>query len=226
VISNPSRRHGLQVSDAEEPTGGRMKAGKMRAKGTPLERIQHRIRVSRLNTKPGIQIAPSVYIAKTAMIQTDSDGHSFGGRIRISPGVTVSDGVIIATYGGTIAIEANVYIGPYCVLYGHGGLAIGRDTMIGAHTVIIAANHGFSRIDIPMNAQPLTREGIDIGEDVWVGSGCQILDGIRIEQGAVVGAGSIVTKDIDAHSIAFGVPALVVGSRPGWVEDRSPARNR
>ena len=195
----------------------------MRPNGALLERIRHRIRVSRLNMRPGIQIAPATYIAKGAMIQMDSDCRSFGGRILVSEGVTISDGVIIATYGGTIEIDANAYIGPYCVLYGHGGLAIGRNTMIGAHTVIVPANHGFGRIDVPMNVQPLTQEGISIGNDVWVGSGCKVLDGVRIGNGAVIGAGSIVTKDIDAYSIALGVPATVVRSRRS-VEDRSPAR--
>ena len=195
----------------------------MTAKSTLLARIRHRVRVTRLNMRPGIQIASSTYIAKGAMIQTDSDGCSFGGRILVSEGVTISDGVIIATYGGTIEIDANAYIGPYCVLYGHGGLAIGRNTMIGAHTVIVPANHGFGRIDVPMNVQPLTQEGISIGNDVWVGSGCKVLDGVRIGNGAVIGAGSIVTKDIDAYSIALGVPATVVRSRRS-VEDRSPAR--
>jgi len=141
----------------------------------------------------------------------------------------MSDGVIIATYGGSIQIEPGVYIGPYCVLYGHGGLVIGRNTMIGAHTVIVPANHGFARIDVPMNAQPLTQEGINIGEDVWIGSGCKVLDGVRIGNGAVIGAGSVVTKDIDAYGIAHGVPATVVRSRLGsieYVEDCSLSRDR
>ncbi len=185
----------------------------MRADDTLLERIRHRARVRRMNMRPGIQIAPSTYIAKGAMIQTASDGVLFGGRIIVSEGVIISDGVIIATYGGTIEIAANAYIGPYCVLYGHGGLTIGRNTMIGAHTVIVPANHGFERIDVPMNMQPLTREGINVGEDVWIGSGCRILDGVRIGGGAVIGAGSVVTKDIDPYSIAFGVPATIVRSR-------------
>jgi len=160
------------------------------------------------------------------MIQTTSDGRSFGGRIIVSEGVTISDGVVIATYGGTIEIGANTYIGPYCVLYGHGGLAIGRNNMIGAHTVIVPANHGFARVDVPMNVQPLTQEGIRIGEDVWIGSGCKVLDGVSIGNGAVIGAGSVVTKDIGAYSIAFGVPAVAIRSRQGRIEDRAAACDR
>lgn len=195
----------------------------MRANRTLLTRIRHRIRLTQLNMTPGIQIAASTYIAKSAMIQMSSDGGAFGGRILIAAGVTISDGVIVAAYGGFVEIEANSYIGPYCILYGHGGLTIGRDTMIGAHTVIIPANHGFGRTDVPMNAQPPTKKGIHIAEDVWVGSGCKVLDGVRIGTGAVIGAGSIVTKDIDAYSIAFGVPAVVVGTRRASAENSSPA---
>lgn len=179
--------------------------------------IRHRIRVRRLNGRPGIQVSPSAYLGRGAMIQTDSDGCSLGGYVVIADGVTISDGVILATYGGHIDIGVNVYIGPYCVLYGHGGLAIGRDTMIGAHTVIIPANHGFARIDIPMAAQPVTREGITIGDDVWIGSGCRILDGVRIGRGAVIGAGSVVTKDIEPYGIAYGVPARAVRNRAAVV---------
>ena len=147
------------------------------------------------------------------MIQTDADGCVSGGRVLVSEGVTISDGAIIATYGGIIEIGANAYIGPYCVLYGHGGLAIGRNTMIGAHTIIVPANHGMARMDVPMGAQPLTMKGIAIGKDVWIGAGCKVLDGVHIGNGAVIGAGSVVTKDIDAYVIALGVPAKVVGSR-------------
>jgi acetyltransferase-like isoleucine patch superfamily enzyme len=185
----------------------------MKAKRTFLVRIQHRIRVNRLNMRSGIEIDRSTYIARSAIIQTESDGHRFGGRIFVAEEVTISDGAIIATYGGIIEIGANTYIGPYCVLYGHGGLAIGRNTMIGAHTIIIPANHGSTRLDVPMNVQPLTKKGIAIGEDVWIGGGCKVLDGVHIGNGAVIGAGSVVTKDIDAYLIALGVPAKVVGSR-------------
>ena len=185
----------------------------MRAKRTLLERIQHRVRVARLNVTPGVQIDSSIYIAASAKIQIDTDDCVLGGSVRISKGVIISDGVIIAPYGGSIEIGASAYIGPYCVLYGHGGLTIGRNTAIGAHTVIIPANHGFQQSDRPIHVQALTKEGIMIGEDVWIGAGCKILDGVHIGNSTVIGAGSVVTKDIDAYSVVFGVPARVAGSR-------------
>ena len=184
-----------------------------------LARLRRRIRLARLNRLPGVDVDPSAFIAATAMIQTDSDGCTFGGRVVIGSGVTLSDGVVVATYGGSIEIDANAYVGPYCVLYGHGGLVIGRDTMIGAHSVVVPANHGFARIDVPMNAQPVTKKGIRIDADVWIGSGCRILDGVHVAHGAVIGAGSVVTNDVEAYTIAYGVPAVVVRSRRPGVSD-------
>jgi len=178
-----------------------------------LVKVRNRLRAWRLNSNPGIKIGDPAYLAATAMLQIKSDGKHFGGKISISDGVTVSDGVIIATYGGTVTICSEVYIGPYCVLYGHGGLTIGRNTMIGAHTVIVPANHSFDRIDVPMNMQPIRKKGIIIGEDVWIGARCCILDGVQIGKSAVIGAGAVVTKDVDAYAIAFGVPAFASHSR-------------
>ena len=190
-----------------------------------IARLQHRLRLARWNRTPGIQVARSATIAKTAMLQLESDGHLFGGRIVIAGGVTLSDGVILASYGGTINLEECVYVGPHCVLYGHGGLTIGRDTSIGANTVIVPASHGFSRLDVPMNAQPMTREGIRIGSDVWIGSGCTILDGVCIGRGAVIGAGAVVRGEIEEFAIAAGVPARVVRLRTeGAARSASPRR--
>ena len=115
----------------------------MKIKRPLIQRMQHRIRVTRLNMIPGVQVDPFIYMAASAKIQINTDDCVLGGRVRISKGVIISDGVIIAPYGGSIEIGASAYIGPYCVLYGHGGLTIGRNTAIGAHTIIIPANHGF-----------------------------------------------------------------------------------
>ena len=197
----------------------------MKARRTLLARIQHRFRVSRLNMVSGVQIDRSIYIARSAMIQIDTDGCVLGGRIRISKAAIISDGAIIAPYGGSIEIGAHAYIGPYCVLYGHGGLTIGRNVMIAAHTIIVAANHGIAQLDVPMGRQPLTMKGIAIGEDVWIGAGCKILDGVHIGNGTVIGAGSVVTKDIDAHLIAFGVPAKVAGRRHASSDGECVRRN-
>ena len=171
------------------------------------------LRRRRLLRHPGMEIAPTVRMAPTAQIQLCPDWFEVGGTVRIGPGVRISDGAILAPYGGSIALGENAFVGPYCVLYGHGGLTIGRDTMIAAHTVIIPANHEFRDPDRPILDQGLSSLGIAIGDGVWVGCGVRILDGVSIGDGCVIGAGAVVTRSLEPLSIAAGVPARVVGAR-------------
>jgi acetyltransferase-like isoleucine patch superfamily enzyme len=120
---------------------------------------------------------------------------------------------MLITYGGDIDIGVNCSVNPYCVLYGLGGLKIGDNVRIAAHTVIVPANHTFDDPSIPICRQPETKKGIIIEDDVWIGAGCRILDGVRIGRGSVIGAGSVVTKSIPEMSVAVGVPARVIRRR-------------
>lgn len=178
-----------------------------------LDRLRNRLCIWQANRDPGIDVAHSAYLARGVRLQTSSDGMFFGGRITIAEHVTLADRVIVATYGGSVEIGEDAYIGPAAILYGHGDLVIGRNTMIAGHTVIVPANHGFQNLGVPMRDQPLTRFGIEIGEDVWIGAGCKILDGVRVGSGSIIGAGSVVTRDIAPGSVAVGVPAKVIRHR-------------
>ena len=169
-----------------------------------------------------MEIAPTVRMAPTAQIQVCPDWYAVGGSVRLAPHVRLSDGVILAPYGGSIVLGENVFVGPYCVLYGHGGLTIGRDTMIAAHTVIIPSNHCFEDPALPIVRQGQSSLGIAIGDDVWIGCGARILDGVSIGDGCVIGAGAVVTRSLDPFSIAAGVPARVIGARGAARPARDP----
>jgi len=186
--------------------------------------LQWKVRRYRLNRVPGFEVPRDVWIARTAKFQLYPDGFSFGGRIRLSRGVRISDGAILAPYGGSVDLGEDVYIGPYCVLYGHGGLTIGPNTLIAAHTVIIPSNHCFDDPGLPIMRQGMVSLGIAIGQDVWIGCGARILDGVTIGDGCVVGAGAVVTRSLGPNSVAVGVPARIVRTR-GPVRDRQTIVN-
>jgi acetyltransferase-like isoleucine patch superfamily enzyme len=95
------------------------------------------------------------------------------------------------------------------VIGGHGGLHIGKYTLIGGFTYIIPSNHVYADPHFPYALQGESRKGIKIGSNVWIGAGCIILDGVSIGDNSVIGAGSVVSKSIPADSLAFGVPASV-----------------
>mgnify|MGYP001551434155 CR=1 FL=1 len=112
--------------------------------------------------------------------------------------------VVFETFGGFIKIGDNCTINHNCVIYGHGGLIIGNNVIIAANTVIIPANHIYSDPEKPIRLQGHTREGIIIGNDVWIGANCSILDGVTIGNGAIIGAGSVITKNVAAHNVVVG----------------------
>lgn len=176
-------------------------------------RLSWKVRCHLWNQDPEFDIAESIFFHRTADIQRQEGERYLGGKVSIKTNAFIMNGVTIAPYGGSIQIAENVFVGPCCVLYGHGGLVIGKNTMIAAHSVVIPSNHVFSDRDQPINQQPATSLGIKIGEDVWIGCGVKILDGVSIGKGCVIGAGAIVNKSIPEYSIAVGVPAKVIGIR-------------
>ena len=91
-------------------------------------------------------------------------------------------------------------------------VSIGDFSMVGEFVSIRDANHGIARGEL-VRSQPLEAKPIRIGSDVWVGRGACILPGVTIGDGAIIGANSIVTKDVPAHCIAAGIPAKVIRER-------------
>ncbi|KAF5050111.1 2,3,4,5-tetrahydropyridine-2,6-dicarboxylate N-acetyltransferase [anaerobic digester metagenome] len=150
----------------------------------------------------GCSISPQVFV-----------DHIEGGYIHIGDNVALRFGVQLYPYGGNIAISNNVMIGAYSVVFGHGNISIGENTIIASHVVIIPANHRFNALDVPICHQGISAKGIQIGENVWIGAHAVILDGVTIGTGAIVAAGAVVNRDVPPYSIVGGVPATVIKHR-------------
>lgn len=113
-----------------------------------------------------------------------------------------------------ISIGKKVAIGEFCFLDGYGGLEIGDGSLVAHHCSLISEDHGIERAGIPMYLQRKEVAPIKIGKDVWLACGVKVLKGVTIGDGAIIGAGSVVTKDIPSFAIAAGVPAKVIKHRP------------
>lgn len=156
------------------------------------------------------------------MVRIGADTHlSALGRQGIILGHGVSIGafsrLIVSTTldnpGAFIRIGDHAGIGEYAYLGGAGGLEIGSDTIIGQYFSCHPENHVFDRMDNPIRRQGVTRQGIKIGSDCWIGSRVTILDGVEIGPGCVIAAGAVVNKSFPANSVIAGVPAKKIKTR-------------
>lgn len=135
------------------------------------------------------------------------------GSIKLAKKVALKHGVILEAWGGNIFVNENVFIGPYVVIYGHGGITIGQNTLIAMHCQILSSNHTIPDRNTLIRSQTDILLPTTIGQDVWLGAGVIVLGGVTIGDGCIVGAGAVVTKDLPPYSIAVGVPAKVVKTR-------------
>lgn len=134
-------------------------------------------------SRRGIVLGNHVTIGHTSMIRPSS-----------YYGVEIGEGLMIGN---------NSSIGPFSYIGCAGFVKIGNNVMIGPRVSLFAENHIFTEVDRTIKSQGVKRQGIVIEDDCWIGSGVIILDGVRIGRGSVIGAGTLVTKDINPYSIVY-----------------------
>ncbi len=154
--------------------------------------------------------------ANTASSRARRGGHDalhLGARSYIAAGAYLT---------GTLRTGRDCTINAYTVVRGR--IELGDAVRIGAHTSLLAFNHGMADPDTEIFRQPLTSLGIRVGSDVWIGSHVVVVDGVSIGDRAVIGAGSVVTRDVPAGAIVGGNPAKVLRWRvPGSSTGSAPA---
>ena len=180
------------------------------------KKISNRLKFAYIRIRTRLRYGRRVKLGKWVRLERSATikvGKKPSEHVSIGRGCHIHQGVIIATYGGSVEIGEGCSINPYSVIYGHGGLIIGKGCQIAAHVVCIPANHIFDDPQTPIAKQGETREGITIKDDVWIGTRATILDGVTIGKGSVVAAGAVVTKDVPAMTVVAGVPARQISTR-------------
>lgn len=141
-----------------------------------------------------------------------------GSSIRIGAGSLVARGTLIHARGGTVEIGPESSIGTHCRFGTTGSIRIGRYALFAAGCYVGGENHPVDDPSTPMVKQPvISKGGVRIGEDVWLGFRSTVLDGVTIGDGAVLGAHALATHDIPPGAIAVGSPARVVRYRDDLV---------
>ena len=161
-----------------------------------------------------IRLGNNVAISSNCRLDLKSEGNT---NLSIGNNVLIGANTIIrCRFGGTLDIGDNLVIGDNCIIASRDtSVKIGDKVLIAAYCYIIGgSSHNFERVDIPIYDQPLTpAKGLVIEDDVWLGAGVKVLDGVTIGRGSVIGAGAVVTESIPEFSIAVGIPAKVIRKR-------------
>lgn len=114
-----------------------------------------------------------------------------------------------------IFIGSNVYIGKGAFLSANTGLTIGNGVTVGPEWMVMGGDHKFNEVGKRIFQMTTGRTNLPviIEDDVWIGARVTILKGVRVGEGAIVGAGAVVTKDIPPYMIYAGNPAKKIGLR-------------
>lgn len=150
-------------------------------------------------------------------------GVRFGDRLVVTgfPAIRIGEGTSIMSGSYLYAHDSNsLTIGSHCsfnhnVILGAAGgeIVIGNDVLIGPNVVLRAADHEFASKEVPIRCQGHRPGRIVIGDDVWLGANVVVTSGVTIGHGCVVGAGSIVTRDLPPMNVCVGNPARPIRSR-------------
>ncbi|MBI3932425.1 MAG: acyltransferase [Acidobacteria bacterium] len=152
------------------------------------------------------------------LVVLDAKGSTNSG-ITVGSNVFLGRGTILSCKDGDIVLGDHVNIGFYSEVFSGSRVTVGRYGLFAAYTYLVGGGHEFEGADAPVLEQARVSRGIDLGDNVWLGTGAKVLDGIRIGNDVVVGANAVVTQDLPDGVVAAGVPARVVRRRDGGAVD-------
>lgn len=138
-------------------------------------------------------------------------------------GVSVGDGVRFSNHvkvvGPTrLVVDARAKILNKVLLDARGGIHIGADTQIGFESVVFTSSHVFESLEVAIRDQGMEHRPVHIGSDVWLGARVIVMAGVTIGDHAIVGAASVVTRDVPAGAIVAGNPAVLIRQREHYAQ--------
>ncbi len=151
------------------------------------------------------------------LVVLDAKGTTNRG-ITIGNGVFLGRGTILSCKDGDITLGDQVNIGFHSEIFSGSSVTVGRHGLLAAYTYLVGGGHEFEGAERAVLEQPRSSRGIVLGDNVWLGAGVKVLDGVSIGSNVVVGAGAVVTDDLPDGAVAAGLPARVLRHRDGGGE--------
>lgn len=159
-----------------------------------------------------IEIEDNVAINDFAVLDAYGDERS---GIKIGEGALISRNTVLNSKGGFIEIGKRANLGMMCIIFSRDcRVQVGNDVLVAAYCYLMGGgSHSMERTDIPVSYQGAECLGIEIGDNVWLGSGVKVFDGCKIGRDSVIGTNSFVNSDIPEFAVAAGSPAQIVKMR-------------
>lgn len=167
-----------------------------------------------LRNRKFISFGKGVTLGKNVTIDGLSrEGVVIGDGVNIGPYTIIEASGTITNLGKGIRIGQYSGVGGFSFIGGAGGVVIGKNVIMGQWVSFHPENHNYGSLDLPIRLQGVSRKGIIVGDDCWIGAKVTFLDGALVGEGCVIAAGAVVRGEIPPYSIAAGVPAKVIKSR-------------
>lgn len=154
----------------------------------------------------GARVGAGSYVSPRATLREHN-------RIVIGGRTLVGRHVELIPQHGSIQIGNDCSVNNFVIMYGAGGITIHDECRIATGVVIVAFNHNFTDAQQPIHSQPVSAQGVLVESDVWIGARAILLDGVTVGQGSVIGAGSVVTRDVPEYCVVAGNPARFLRRR-------------
>lgn len=151
------------------------------------------------NTKGVLGLGIRYVLIKTIALEV-------GDNVSIHPGVYLLE-------VEKLELGDNISIHPMCYIDATGGISIGDDVSIAHSASIMSSTHNYERQTIPIKDQGIKLGKTIIENDVWIGAKATILFGTTIKHGSIIGASSVVTKDVPPNTIIVGIPGKAIKTR-------------
>lgn len=153
-------------------------------------------------------VGPGVYFDKNIEIQR------YPKNVSIDENAVIKEGSRICACNETalVHIGKNTTVGFHTFLFASESIKIGDDCLIAPFVYLVDSDHSIDKASL-INQQPNVTAPITIGNDVWLGTGCKILKGVTIGDGAIIAAGAVVNSDVGPYEIHGGIPAKKISER-------------
>lgn len=134
-------------------------------------------------------------------------------RVSLGRWSWIGMGTKIRVHEGSITIGAKTVLGQECTLSAYEQIEIGRECILADRVMLIDFDHNVAEVERPIRLQGIYKRPVAVGHNVWIGYGACLLRGVSVGNNSIIGANTVVTKNLEANSVSGGVPARLLRMR-------------